>query len=77
STLLGMKNGPKLPERLSKILAPTLLIWGDSDNMIPLQYSAEYEKILGSKLVIIKDCGHTPYVEQPAVFNQIVLKFLL
>jgi pimeloyl-ACP methyl ester carboxylesterase len=77
STLLGMRDGPKLPERLSKIIAPTLLIWGDSDNMIPLRYSAEYESIPGSKLVVIKDCGHTPYVEQPILFNQIILKFLL
>jgi 2-hydroxy-6-oxonona-2,4-dienedioate hydrolase len=77
STLLGMRDGPKLPERLSKIIAPTLLIWGDSDNMIPLRYSAEYESIPGSKLIVIKDCGHTPYIEQPAVFNQILLKFLL
>jgi pimeloyl-ACP methyl ester carboxylesterase len=77
STLLGMRDGPKLPERLSKIIAPTLLIWGDSDNMIPLRYSAEYESIPGSKLVVIKDCGHTPYVEQPTLFNQIILKFLL
>jgi 2-hydroxy-6-oxonona-2,4-dienedioate hydrolase len=77
STLLGMRDGPKLPDRLPKILAPTLLIWGDKDSMIPLQYSTEYTKIPGSNLIVINDCGHTPYVENPDVFNQAILKFLV
>jgi pimeloyl-ACP methyl ester carboxylesterase len=77
STLLGMRDGPKLSDRLSKILAPTLLIWGDKDNMIPLQYSTEYTKIPGSSLIVMNDCGHTPYVENPVVFNQSILKFLV
>lgn len=77
STLLGMRDGPKLSDRLSKILAPTLLIWGDKDSMIPLQYSTEYTKIPGSSLIVMNDCGHTPYVENPVVFNQAILKFLV
>jgi pimeloyl-ACP methyl ester carboxylesterase len=45
--------------------------------MIPLQSSEEYNKIPGSNLAVIKDCGHTPYVEKPTVFNQTILKFLM
>ena len=29
-----------------------------------------------SKDVMMKDCGHLPYVEKPEEFNQIVLDFL-
>jgi pimeloyl-ACP methyl ester carboxylesterase len=76
STLLGMRDSPKLPERLSNVLAPTLLLWGDNDNTIPLQYSKEYTRIPFSELVVIKDCGHVPFVEKPLVFNQTILRFL-
>jgi 2-hydroxy-6-oxonona-2,4-dienedioate hydrolase len=77
STLLGMRYAPKLPGRIGKIIAPTLLVWGDSDRMIPVQYGKEYKEIPDSELVVIKDCGHTPYVEKPMTFNKLVLKFLV
>ena len=76
STLLGMRESETLPGRLSKIISPTLLIWGDNDRMIPLQYAKEYNEIPNSTLVVIKDCGHTPYVEKPLAFNKAILKFL-
>ena len=77
STLLGMRYAPKLQGRLGKIIAPTLLVWGDTDRMIPVQYAKEYNEIPDSELVVIKDCGHTPYVEKPMTFNKVVLKFLV
>lgn len=77
STLLGIRDSPALPGRLSKILAPTLLVWGDNDRMIPLQYSKGYiNEIPHSNLVVMKNCGHTPYVENSIEFNREILKFL-
>ncbi len=76
STLLGIRYAPPLRGRLSKVMAPTLVIWGDADKMIPVQYAKEFTEIPNSELVVIKDCGHTPYVEKPLTFNRIVLKFL-
>jgi pimeloyl-ACP methyl ester carboxylesterase len=76
STLLGIKYAPALRGRLSGIVAPTLVMWGDNDKMIPIQYAKEFREIPGSELVVIKDCGHTPYVEKPLTFNRMVLKFL-
>jgi 2-hydroxy-6-oxonona-2,4-dienedioate hydrolase len=76
STLLAMRHSQSLSKSLSKIDVPTLLIWGDNDRMIPLAYSKEYIEISGSKLTIIDNCGHTPFVEKPVEFNDIVLKFL-
>ena len=77
STLLGMRYAPKLQERLGKIISPTLLVWGDSDKMIPVQYAKEYTEIPDSKLMVIKNCGHTPYVEKPMTFSKLVLEFLV
>lgn len=76
STLLGIKYAPPLRGRLSEVINPTLILWGDSDGMIPLQYSKEFREIPGSELVVLKDSGHTPYVEKPMTFNRIVIKFL-
>jgi 2-hydroxy-6-oxonona-2,4-dienedioate hydrolase len=65
-----------LPARLSKISVPTLFIWGDNDNMIPMQYLGDYRRVPNSEIVVIKDCGHNPYVEKPAEFNKALLDFL-
>jgi 2-hydroxy-6-oxonona-2,4-dienedioate hydrolase len=78
STVLGIRYAPKLQGRLSNITAPTLLVWGDNDRMIPMQYAKEYtDEIPENKLIVIKNCGHTPYVEKPITFNKIVLRFLV
>jgi pimeloyl-ACP methyl ester carboxylesterase len=77
STVLGIRYAPKLNGRLSNIVAPTLLVWGEQDKMIPLHYSREYDEIPKRERVVIKNCGHTPYVERPMMFNKIVLKFLM
>lgn len=76
STLLGMKYSSPLKGRLTEVINPTLIVWGDSDKMIPLQYSKEFREIPRSDLVVLKDSGHTPYVEKPMTFNRIVIKFL-
>ncbi len=77
STLLGMRHAPKLQGRIGKIISPTLLVWGETDRMIPVQYAKEYSEIPDHELVVIKNCGHTPYVEKPMTFNKLVLKFLV
>ena len=77
STVLGLRNSVLLPERLSRIIVPTLLIWGKHDSLIPIKYSTEFlSAIRNSQFVQMDDCGHTPYAEEPEKFAQIVLKFL-
>src|SRR3989304_6272116 len=64
-------------DRTLEIKAPTLIIVGEEDILIPLKNSKIlHEKIKGSKLVIIKDCGHVPPIEKPEEFNEVVLDFL-
>jgi 2-hydroxy-6-oxonona-2,4-dienedioate hydrolase len=77
-TLLGIHNLPlNFSDRLSRITAPTLLIWGDNDKVIPLQYASEYtDKIPNYRLEVIENCGHAPYIERPTKFNEILLEFL-
>jgi len=64
-------------DRLSEIKAPTLIIVGEEDTLIPVKYSKLLnEGISGSRLVIIKGSGHVPSIEKPGEFNRIVLNFL-
>lgn len=76
SALLGIRYTPDLQARLSNIVAPTLLMWGKNDSMIPLKYARAYDEIPNMERVFIENCGHTPYVENPNKFNKIILKCL-
>jgi triacylglycerol lipase len=63
--------------RLAKITVPTLVVWGGSDEIIPLAQGRAYTKgIPGAKLSIIRDCGHGPSIEKPAEFLAAVLPFI-
>jgi pimeloyl-ACP methyl ester carboxylesterase len=62
---------------LPEISAPTLLIHGDHDKLIPLQWSKNaHTRIPNSQLHIVKDCGHLPPRERPGEFVRVVGEFL-
>jgi proline iminopeptidase len=49
---------------LEAIKIPSIVIHG-RDDPIPLASSSEAANALGTPLVVLDDCGHVPYVEQP------------
>ncbi len=61
---------------LQKLKMPTLIIHGDSD-VIPMSAANSLaHSIKGSKLVVLKNCGHFPYIEQPKEWLEIMEEFL-
>ncbi len=57
---------PKLRSRLYRVTVPTLIVWGESDRLIPFAHGHAYhEGIEGSQLVMISNCGHAPPFEKP------------
>lgn len=49
---------------------PILFLHGRQDSVIPPAHSQNAHKLAaGSQLQLIDHCGHTPQMEQPAVFN--------
>ncbi len=77
STLLGLKNSQPITDRLPNITAPTLIIWGKQDTLIPVKYANDFTvSIKNCQLEIMETCGHTPHIEEPAKFSQIILNFL-
>ena len=56
-------------EKAGNIKAPTLIVWGDKDGVIPISHSKAFnEKIRASSLVVMKNNGHLPMEESPAEF---------
>lgn len=57
---------PDLGDRLSGVAAPTLVIWGTDDPVIPASHGAEFVRLIPrSRLVTLDGAGHLPYVERP------------
>ncbi len=62
---------------LEGIEAPTLLVWGDKDAMIPIANAAEYQKhIRNAALVTLTGLGHVPHEEAPNTSLPAVQAFL-
>jgi len=67
---------PPAPQ-LAKISAPTLILWGEQDRMIPFGNSADYLRdIAHAKRVALPGLGHLPFEEDPAASLPPVLAFL-
>lgn len=63
-------------DMLPAITVPTLILHGERDRFIDRATSEEiHEGLANSELVIIPNCGHLPNVEQPKIFNEIVMEF--
>jgi pimeloyl-ACP methyl ester carboxylesterase len=55
-----------LSQRLYRIKAKTVLIWGDSDKLVVPAYAHAFKKgIAGSELVAIPEAGHMVTLEKP------------
>lgn len=81
----GMVDQPVI-DFLDKIKQPTLIFFGENDNLIPnsaLNPGRTIDiakigaaKIPNNKLVMVPECGHFMQFEKPEVFNKEVLDFL-
>lgn len=81
----GMVDETVLPH-LEKITQPTLIIFGENDNLIPNRFlnpgftikiaEAGHEKIKNSSLVMLPKTGHFAQFENPEGFNMAVKNFV-
>jgi pimeloyl-ACP methyl ester carboxylesterase len=62
---------------LPRITAPTLVVWGKEDGLLPPSEGlALSEAIAGARFVTIPDAGHLPQEETPENFSRTVAGFL-
>ena len=65
------------PEKLGTLTARTLLMTGAADMFTPPSITRMIARhIPDNQVVIVPECGHSPYWEQPEFFNRIVLGFI-
>lgn len=66
-----------LTKRIHRITMPTLLIWGDSDGMVPMNYAQAFQNLLpNSSLKVIEKAGHLPQEERPSEVVDAIRSFL-
>jgi abhydrolase domain-containing protein 6 len=66
-----------LEKELPAIKAPTLILWGDRDQVLDVSSVPVFETGLKNhQTVIIKDCGHLPMLEKPKETAEKYLSFL-
>ena len=62
---------------LKSIRAPTLIVWGRNDTIVPVSDAYRYQdRIRNSELAIIEKCGHVPPIEKTGEFNRTFMTFL-
>jgi len=82
SSRIGFKppyfyNRP-LRNRLHRITAPTLVIWGEKDRFVPRSHGETYAKLIANsgELKVIASAGHSVHVEKPEETAKLVSRFL-
>ena len=57
--------------------APTLLVWGERDRLVPAEQAARWrEAIPQARLEVVPRVGHVPMLEAPSRFGELLQQFL-
>jgi pimeloyl-ACP methyl ester carboxylesterase len=78
--MMKMVMSTQLPDTnaIRNISCPTLIIWGDHDEVVSVDNAARFEEdIAGSVKIIYKNCGHIPQVEYPDRVAEDWLSFVM
>lgn len=65
-----------LAKRIHRVSAPSLVVWGENDRLIPPVYAEEFGRALGAEVFRIPECGHEPPLEQREKLAERVDAFL-
>jgi len=70
-------HNPKLPRRLHRVTAPTLIIRGRQDTLVPPEHARHYaEHIRGARLVEVDGAAHMMPLEKPEEIARLVGEFM-
>ena len=66
----------RIEREASLIRQPTLLVWGDHDDHIPIENALRMRDTLpNARLIVFRNCGHLPPAESPEKFVEAVAQF--
>ncbi len=67
----------ELANRIAQVDKSTLILWGETDDMLASEDAEKFQQsIANSQLILLKNCGHTPQIEQPNITSQHISHFL-
>lgn len=71
------EDAESIAHRFAGIAAPTLLIWGENDPVIPLEHAKRFHALIkNSELVVLPNTGHIPHEERPQMVIELIRKFI-
>lgn len=63
----------ELPHLLAAVTVPTAVVWGEHDQLVPIDVGRQYaERLTRARLHVVPDAGHWVDLEQPEALAQIV-----
>jgi pimeloyl-ACP methyl ester carboxylesterase len=66
-----------LSKRIHRVSAPTLLIWGESDGIVPPAYASDFVQVLPNATAkTMKEAAHLPQLEKPDELAKLLTDFL-
>jgi len=66
-----------LKKRIHRVKAPTLIVWGKEDRLVPPVYADEFSRrIAGARVQSVDAAGHAPQLEQPEKVARMVVDFV-
>jgi len=69
-------HNPHLRKWLHRIKVPSLIIWGDVDQVLPVAFGPSYRDLIpSSRLEVFAQCGHLPHVEKAQEFCRELVQF--
>jgi proline iminopeptidase len=72
----AMKLNVTVQDKLKNINCPTLIINGREDFIVADAPELVHRLVSNSKLVVIPDSGHYPFIEQPDAFSKALRRFI-
>ncbi len=68
----------EIPEHLLRGLEnETLIVWGENDRLFSIEFGEKAARVIpNSKMARIPKAGHLPHIDQPEIFNEVLLGFL-
>jgi pimeloyl-ACP methyl ester carboxylesterase len=69
-------DAARIEREAARIAQPTLLVWGEDDDEVPLHNGRRLRALIpNSRLFIFENCAHLPQEERPAEFVRLVAEF--
>ena len=61
---------------LERVDVPTLVVWGDNDQVIPVSQASVLAEALDGETLILAGASHPCYLDRPDEFHRALLDFI-